>query len=307
MSSALEKAIVSVKDSLGKSDFQGNEKATIESALAVAESAPASDAESAALALTKAVSPIMYQVKKRAGAITGKMVTGKDGSTFFEPDSKPTKARMLLEASTGCIFIDIDECADDNSLACIIDDLMARTCQGNSYQTVILNIEASAKHPALHRYMIRSGTFSVGLRAIGLPIIGIVSGRVAGPAWILWMTADYRMTTSTTHFHLPICSAPECLHEIVGPSVATELCLSSTILKGDDLMELGCCHQVRPTLDEAKMAAYEFGKRISGFPRLACRQTMRLLCPKAQDWVNAVAADPTIALQVYPDDIAIEE
>mmetsp|Transcript_36286 Transcript_36286/g.63947 ORF Transcript_36286/g.63947 Transcript_36286/m.63947 type:complete len:307 (-) Transcript_36286:72-992(-) len=305
--SALEKAIESVQDSLVKSKFEGNEKAAVEEALAVAKAAPASDAESTALALNKAVSPIMYQVKKRAGAITGRMVQGKDGSTFFEPHQKPTKARLLLEESTGVAFIDLDECADDNSLACIIDDLKARTLRGRDFNTIVMNIEASAKHPALHRYLIRSGTFSVGLRAIGIPIVGIVSGRVAGPAWSLLMTADYRISTSTTKFHLPICSAPECLHELVGPAVATELCLSSTTLMGDDLLELGCLHQVRPTLDECKMAAYEFAKRISGFPRLACRQTMRLLCPKAQDFVNAVAADPSIAMQVYPEDVAIEE
>lgn len=303
----LEKAIESVQESLAKSKFEGNEKASIESALAIAKAAPSSEAESTVLALNKAVSPIMYEVKKRAGAITGRMVQGKDGSMFFEPHQKATQARLLLEESSGVAFIDIDECADDNSLACIVDDLKSRVMQGYDYNVVVMYIEASAKHPALHRYMIRSGTFSVGMKAIGLPIIGIVSGRVAGPAWNLLLGCDYRMATADTKFHLPMASAPECLDKLVGPSVATELCLSSSTLMGDDMLELGILMQMRPTVDECKMAAYEFAKRIASFPRLACRQTMRLLSPAAQTYINAIAADPTIALQVYPDDVAIEE
>merc|ERR1712066_820051 len=161
-----------------------------------------------------------------ATAVSGKVVHLKDGNKYFKADDPPTQAKLLLEESTGIIFIDLDECADDNSLACIVDDIQQRTQRGMIFKIIVLNIEASPKHPAFHRYLMRTGAFMVGLRSVGLPIMGVISGRVAGPAWSLFLTSDMRYAVKDTVFHMPICSAPQCLQTLVGAATATELCLS---------------------------------------------------------------------------------
>merc|ERR1712139_663009 len=111
---------------------------------------------------------------------------------------------------------------------------------------------AHPKHPAMHRYLMRSGAFMVGLRSLSLPVIAVINGRVAGPAWSLLLACDYRISTLNSSFHLPICSAPQCIQTLVGPSTATELCLSTSTLDSHAMLELGILAQARPTFDEAK-------------------------------------------------------
>merc|ERR1712232_1527569 len=118
----------------------------------------------------------------------------------------------------------------------------------------------------------------------------------------LLLTADYRFAVTDTVFRLPICSAPQCIQTLVGPQVATELCFSTGTMSAADLLELSVLQQARPSLNEAKYAAYEFAKRIAAFPRLGCRETLRLMCPIAQSYVDAIAEDPSLIMQVYPDD-----
>jgi hypothetical protein len=290
---------------LAAKNFDSSEKSIVEKALsenAVGSAAAQEELEAKFKALAAAVNPIIFQVNKRSGAVSGKMVYRQGGKCFFEVDERPTKARLMLEESTGVVFLDLDECADDNSLACVIEDLVQRTNRGKEYNCIVMNIEAKPKHPAYHRYLMRTGAFMVGLRSIGIPIMGVISGRVAGPAWSLLLSADYRYAAVDTVFHMPICSAPHCLQTLVNPVVATELCLSTGTSSAADLLELGILNQVRPTLDEAKYAAYEMAKRICSFPHLGARQTLRLMCPAAQSFTDAVAEDPSLILQVYPDD-----
>lgn len=301
-----------VSASLSAKNFEPSEKAVIEKALAVAhpgdgKAATKEDLEAKFKALGDAVNPIMVQVNKRAGAVSGQMTYLKDGGYYFEADAPPSKARLLLEEITGAVFIDLDECADDNSLACIIEDLQQRVQRGDTQKVIILTIEARADHPAMHRHLLRSGAFMVGLRSLCIPIMGVISGRVAGPAWSLFLACDYRLAVQGTRFHLPICSAPHCLQTLVGPSIATELCLSTSTLDCHAVLELGFLAQARPTFEEAKYAAYEQAKRIAGFPHIGLRQTITLLNPAAQLYANAIAEDPSIMMQVYPDDLVTNQ
>jgi len=299
-----------LSNTLATKNVDQNEKAAIEKAISDIESwlkqhaeGSKEEMESKYRELSLAVAPHVLQISKRSGAVSGKMVYTRDGGYYFESDEKPTKARLLLEDSTGVVFIDLDECADDNSLACIVDDIQQRCQRGKVSKCIVMTITAQPKHPALHRYLMRSGAFMVGLRSCGIPIMGVVSGRVAGPAWSLIMTADYRFTTLDTIFHLPVCHSPQCLHQMVGPVTATELCLSTASLTATDVLELNLVNQARPTLDEAKFAAYEMAKRIASFPHVGLRQTLRLMNPEASDYVNAIGNDPSIMMQAYPDDI----
>lgn len=289
-------------------NFEASERADVENALAANEAGLANcstkeDFEAKFKALGDAVNPIIVQVNKRGGAVSGHMVYMRNGGYYFDADAAPSKARLLLEDTTGVIFIDLDECADDNSLACIVEDLQQRTQRLMVNKVIVLTIEAHPKHPAMHRHLLRSGTFMVGLRSLNLPIICVINGRCAGPAWSLLLASDYRIGVMSTRFHLPICSAPHCIQTLVGPATATELCLSTSTLDCHALLELGILAQARPTFDEAKYAAYEQAKRIAQFPHIGLRQTIPLLNPAAQDYANAVAEDPSIAMQVYPDDL----
>jgi len=299
-----------VASSLKTKNFEQGEKEAVEKALAANEATVAKtkeDFEAKFKALGDAVNPIMVQVNKRAGAVSGQMVYLKNGGYYFEADAPPSKARLLLEDITGVVFIDLDECADDNSLACIIEDVQQRIQRGQTQKVIVLTIEARADHPAMHRHLLRSGAFMVGLRSCELPIMGVISGRVAGPAWSLLLCCDYRIAVQGTTFHLPICSAPQCIQTLVGPAVATEMCLSTGILDCHTVSELGFLAQSRPTFEEAKYAAYEQAKRIAGFPHVGLRQTMSLLNPAAQEYANAIAEDPSIMMQVYPDDLVTNE
>ena len=206
--------------------------------------------------------------------MTGHLVYTKNGGHFFESDEPPSKARLLLEDTTGVVFIDMDECADDNSLACIVEDLQQRVQRSmDKNKVIVLNIEARARHPAMHRHLLRSGAFMVGLRSLSIPIIGVINGQVAGPAWSLLLCCDYRIGVMGSSFHLPICSSPQCLQTLVGPATATELCLSTSTLDCHALLELGILSQGRPTLDEAKYTAYEQAKRIAAFPHIGMLKT----------------------------------
>jgi len=308
MKAKLDAYVNEVRALLSSQNFESSERSVIETALAANDSASSpnvtkEDFEAKFKALGDAVNPVMIQVNKRGGAVSGQMVYLKNGGYYFEADAPPSKARLLLEETTGVVFIDLDECADDNSLACIIEDLQQRTQRGDAQKVIVMTIEARADHPAMHRHMLRSGAFMVGLRSLSIPIMAVITGRCAGPAWSLLLACDYRIGALGTAFHLPICSAPHCIQTLVGPSTATELCLSTSILDCHALLELGILSQARPTFEEAKYAAYEQAKRIAGFPHIGLRQTVPLLNPAAQLYANAVAEDPSIMMQVYPEDL----
>lgn len=293
-----------ISASLSTKNFEASEKADIEKALAACDvsSGKPEELEASYKTLQDAVNPIMIQANKRAGSVSGQMVHLKNGGYYFQADEQPSKARLLLEDVTGVVFVDLDESADDNSLACIVEDLQARTQRNLTNKMIVLTIDARANHPAMHRHLIRSGAFMVGLRATSLPVIGVMSGRCAGPAWNLLLGCDYRIAVLGTVFHLPICSGPQCIQTIVGPATSTELCMSTSVLDCHALLELGILNEGRPTFEEAKYSAYELAKRTALFPHIGLRQTIVLLNPAAQAYTNAVAEDPSLMIQVYPDD-----
>lgn len=293
-------AMLSIKN------FESSESAAIEKAIAENESKAATtkeDFQAKFKALGDIVNPIMVQVNKRTGAVTGQMVYMRNGGYYFEADAPPTKARLLLEDSTGVVFIDLDECADDNSLAAIVEDLQQRVQRSNVNKCIVLTIEARPNHPAMIRHLLRSGAFMVGLRATGIPIMAVAHGECVGPAWSLLLASDYRIGVFGSTWHLPICSAPRCIQTLVGPVVAAELCLSTAVLDCHAMLELGILAQARPTFAEAKYAAYEMAKRLGTFPHVGLRQSLCLLNPLAEEYANAVADDPSIMMQVYPDDV----
>ncbi|CAJ1354594.1 unnamed protein product [Effrenium voratum] len=172
----------------------------------------------------------------------------------------------------------------------------------NNVKAVVLHLEGAVGPASMHSQALTSGNFLVGLRAISIPIVSAAYGKITGPSWNLLLACDYRIAAVDTSFVLPIVSPPagasggrereegrraarlsdptgkrlespgralmsgeECLGELVGAAMASQLCISSGVLDAHSLQ------------DETGRAASELAKRIAAFPGIACRQTMSLL------------------------------
>eukprot|EP00913_Durusdinium_trenchii_P011912 g11189.t1 len=160
---------------------------------------------------------------------------------------EPSSARVFFD-EFNCAHLEISEMSSQ-------DETVIRFCLGKLYA-------------------LSSGNFLVGLRSLSIPIILAACGKIAGPSWQLVLGCDYRICSNDTDFLLPIISPPECLGELVGSALASQLCISSGTLDAQALQELNILNQVRPNKDETARAASELAKCIAGFPGIACRQTM---------------------------------
>lgn len=189
---------------------------------------------------------------------------------------QPSSARVFFD-EFNCAHLEITEMASQESLEAVVATLHGMQRTRNNVKAVVMHLDGIVGPSNMHSYALSSGNFLVGLRSISIPIILAGSGKISGPSWQLFLGCDYRICSMDTDFLLPITSPPECLGELVGPAVASQLCISSGILDAQAMQELGILNQVRPSKDETGRAAAELGKRIAGFPGIACRQTMSLL------------------------------
>mmetsp|Transcript_64132 Transcript_64132/g.105333 ORF Transcript_64132/g.105333 Transcript_64132/m.105333 type:complete len:907 (-) Transcript_64132:41-2761(-) len=189
---------------------------------------------------------------------------------------QPSSARVFFD-EFNCAHLEITEMASQESLEAVVATLHGMQRTRNNVKAIVMHLDGIVGPSNMHSYALSSGNFLVGLRSISIPIILAGSGKISGPSWQLFLGCDYRICSMDTDFLLPITSPPECLGELVGPAVASQLCISSGILDAQAVQELGILNQVRPSKDETGRAAAELGKRIAGFPGIACRQTMSLL------------------------------
>ncbi|CAE7208337.1 unnamed protein product [Symbiodinium natans] len=180
--------------------------------------------------------------------------------------------------------------ASQESLEAAVEILHNMQRTRKNVKAVVMHLEGVPGPANLHSYALASGAFLVGLRAISVPVILAAWGRISGPSWNLALACDYRIAALDADFVLPIISPPECLGELVGQAVAAQLSISSGTLDSQGLQELGILNQVRPSKDEACRAASELGKRIAGFPGIACRQTMSLLSVPPVRYVSVGAS-----------------
>lgn len=197
----------------------------------------------------------------------------------YEGDPVPSQARVSMDQS-GVAHVEMDELATQESLNAVIQTLhTASTRKSPSLGAIALHLEGIPVPPSMHCHGLSSGAFMIGLRSCGVPVVLAAWGKISGPSWALALTADYRIAVSDTSFMLPVWSPPECMGELVGHSVATQLCMSSGKIAATTLLEMGVLQQCVKSKGEAERAAAEMGKRIAAFPNLACRQTISLLAP----------------------------
>jgi len=199
---------------------------------------------------------------------------------------KPSSARLLFD-DDGVAHIEVNELATSESLEAIISSLHNFGTKSKGIKAAVLHVEGIVAPDSLHSHMLVSGAFIMGLRTTGLPIILSASGTIAGPSWGLVLAADYRIATQSTTFVLPILRPPECLGDLVGGNVAVELCYSVGPMPALNMLELGVLNQVQKGKEESGKAGEEFAKRLAGFPSIAMRQTLGLLCPPVERYMTA--------------------
>ncbi|CAK8986087.1 unnamed protein product [Durusdinium trenchii] len=134
-----------------------------------------------------------------------------------------------------------------------------------------------------------SGSFLLGLRTLGLPMVVACVGKIAGPAWGLVLAADYRIAASTSTFILPIWGPPECFGDLVGHTVAMQLCYNQGPVSALTMLEYGVIHQCQRGEEETQSSAAEVARRIASTPSLACHQSTTMLSPAIEKYASIVA------------------
>lgn len=201
-------------------------------------------------------------------------------------DLEPGHARVFIDQSA-VAHVEMNEIALQESLESAIATLHGAGSKGKPLRAIVLHLEGVPGPSMMHSYALTSGAFMLGLRSVGVPLVLAAWGKIAGPSWALALTCDYRISSGDATFFLPIWNPPECLGDLVGPGVATQLCMSSGPMTPQVLLELGVLQQCVRSKDEVQKSASEMAKRIAGFPGIACRQTMSLLAPAAERFVIA--------------------
>jgi len=221
------------------------------------------------------------------------------------------KSQQLLQKPNECkIVIDDDRVAHveisgiclPKSLDAVLNALHQARCK-EGVKAVVLLLQGSqgpvspAGYPGTagglcavpDSQAMASGSFLLGLRTLGLPCVVACCGKIAGPAWGLALAADYRIAAASASFILPIWGPPECFGDLVGHTVAMQLCYNQGPVSALTMLEYGVIHQCQKGEDDAKKAATEVARRIALTPSLACHQSTTMLSPAIEKYASIVA------------------
>jgi len=195
-------------------------------------------------------------------------------------------ARLLLDEEQRA-HIEINESATQDSLESIVTTLhhYNSTHQNKCLKAVILHVEGTPVPARLQSYAMATGTFLVGIRSLGVPMVSCCWGTISGPSWGLALAGDYRLTSADTRFMLPITRPVECLAQLVGQNTATYLTMESGTLSAATVLEMGVFHQVQSDQEQVQKGATEQAKRISNFPVLSARQTLMCMTPDSEKYI----------------------
>jgi len=187
--------------------------------------------------------------------------------------------------------IEINELATQESCEAVIDALL----QTPDTQCIVLHLEGLPNSTGLQSYAVTSGTFILGLRTIGLPVICAMWGKIAGPAWGFVLACDYRIAATTTTFMLPVWGPPETFGDLMGHNTATSLTLMNGPMGALGMLEHGVIHQCQKGKDDARKCASEMAKRLAKNTSSAARQTMHLMGPAVERYALAAARGGILA------------
>jgi len=197
-----------------------------------------------------------------------------------------TGARLLFDEDR-LGHIEISELATQDSLESIVSTLHHYHSR-EKYKFVkglVIHVEGTPAPTRLHCYAIATGTFLIGIRTLGLPVVSCCWGTISGPSWGLALAGDYRIASADTEFCLPVLRPVECLVDLIGQGNATHLTMDHGTMSATSALEMGIFHQVQKDKDMSSKSAKEQCKRICNFPVLASRQTLTLMAPDAERFV----------------------
>jgi len=209
---------------------------------------------------------------------------------------KPAECKIVIDDSA-VAHVEISGICTPKSLEHVLNALHDARCK-DGVKAVVLILQGSKgpvnpAGPGLgaspQTQAVASGTFLLGLRTLGLPCVAACCGKVAGPAWGLMLAADYRIASATSNFILPIWGPPECFGDLVGHTVAMQLCYNQGPVNALSMLEYGVIHQCQRGDEDTKKAAAEVARRIAATPALACHQATAMLSPAIEKYASIVA------------------
>mmetsp|Transcript_7742 Transcript_7742/g.16997 ORF Transcript_7742/g.16997 Transcript_7742/m.16997 type:complete len:450 (+) Transcript_7742:124-1473(+) len=196
-----------------------------------------------------------------------------------------TPAKLMVEDKTAIAIIEMSATSSQESLMMIIDTLKSIAVKGwNGLKAICLMVEGKEVPKQVVPPLISTGAFCVGLKSIGLPLIGCTWGIVSGDIWQVLLAMDYRVTSVETIFNLPMVGSPSVLAKLIGSQYVAELMMTRDVLLAQHLQEMGLFQASLGNADEARKMVLEFARRVAGMPALACRQTITLLNPDPMEF-----------------------
>lgn len=240
---------------------------------------------------------LFQDANHRAGQALAELLVRKSQQL----SQKPKECKIVIDDAR-VAHVEISGVCTPKSLEAVLQALHHARCK-EGVKAVVLLLQGSkgpvspAGYPgtaggltaAPDSQALASGTFLLGLRTLGLPCVVACCGKIAGPAWGLVLAADYRIAAASSSFILPLWGPPECFGDLVGHTVAMQLCYTQGPVSALTMLEYGVIHQCQKGEDDTKRAAAEVARRIASTPSLACHQSTTMLSPAIETYASLVA------------------
>ncbi|CAL1149617.1 unnamed protein product [Cladocopium goreaui] len=240
---------------------------------------------------------LFQDANHRAGQALAELLVRKSQQL----SQKPKECKIVIDDDR-VAHVEISGVCTPKSLEAVLQALHHARCK-EGVKAVVLLLQGSkgpvspAGYPgtaggltaAPDSQALASGTFLLGLRTLGLPCVVACCGKIAGPAWGLVLAADYRIAAASSSFILPLWGPPECFGDLVGHTVAMQLCYTQGPVSALTMLEYGVIHQCQKGEDDTKRAAAEVARRIASTPSLACHQSTTMLSPAIEKYASLVA------------------
>merc|ERR1712137_10074 len=193
-------------------------------------------------------------------------------------NKKESIARVVLDEHH-VAHLEIDEGASTESLQYALDMLHLWRQATKPVKCILMKLNAVAQPMPLVSKLLRTGAFLMGLRAVGVPIICVVWGRVAGPTWGLFVCCDYRIASNDALFMLPPWGPPVGFKGLIGHA-AVEMHMTLGYMNAMTMLGHGVLQSCRPSRSDALSGAVAFARKVAAFPK-AQRDSARTLTHSA--------------------------
>jgi enoyl-CoA hydratase/carnithine racemase len=171
----------------------------------------------------------------------------------------------------------------DDSVSCVVV-----TGEGDTFSAGFDLPEFAIDDEGFQRHLWESSDrFHHGLLRFPLPLVAAVNGPALAGGFDLAVLCDLRIASSSARFGHPERSFGDVVYgplaDLVGGSVARDLCLTGRTIGADEAYELHLVSRVVAP-DELTTATKEWAERIAGFPReMSIRTKAKIIARRAID------------------------